>query len=104
VVLFEASRLTDWVEKTCHEDVARWLGLAPDAPGFVSWDVFDAVLTPGDVIVSDLLIWPRSPDRGQFAGFESKIRSFSRPGPPYHDNREGRGSEDQRTNVTGLRS
>jgi len=33
------------------KDVATWLGLAPDAPGLVAWDVFDAVLTPGDVIV-----------------------------------------------------
>jgi hypothetical protein len=35
----------------CHEDVARWLGLKTDAPRFVSWDVFDAVLTPGDIIL-----------------------------------------------------
>ena len=35
--------------------VARWLGLAPDAPGLVAWDVFDAVLTPGEIIV--LLSW-----------------------------------------------
>jgi hypothetical protein len=34
----------------CHEDLARWLGLKTDAPGFVSWAVFDAVPTPGDII------------------------------------------------------
>jgi hypothetical protein len=29
------------------DEVAEWLGLAPDASGLVAWDVFDAVLTPG---------------------------------------------------------
>src|SRR3954451_11723169 len=29
-------------------DVARLLGFTPDADGLVAWDVFDAVLTPGD--------------------------------------------------------
>ena len=51
VILIDARRPKEWVEKTDPEDVARWLGLAPDAPGFVSWDVFDAVLTPGDIIL-----------------------------------------------------
>jgi hypothetical protein len=27
----------------------------PDAPGLVGWDIFDAVLTPGDVIL--LMSW-----------------------------------------------
>lgn len=36
------------------EAVASWLGYAP-AAGLVAWDVFDAVLTPGDVIL--LLSW-----------------------------------------------
>ena len=33
------------------DDLARALGLRSDAPGLVAWDVFDAVLTPGDVIL-----------------------------------------------------
>jgi heme-degrading monooxygenase HmoA len=37
------------------EEVATWLGLAPTALGLVAWDVFDAVLTPGDVIL--LISW-----------------------------------------------
>jgi hypothetical protein len=37
------------------EEIAGWLGFVPDAPGLVAWDVFDAVLTPGDVIL--LLSW-----------------------------------------------
>lgn len=30
---------------------AGWLGLAADAPGLVAWDVFDAVLAPGEVLL-----------------------------------------------------
>ena len=33
----------------------RGSGLVPRAPGLVAWDVFDAVLTPGDVIL--LMSW-----------------------------------------------
>ena len=32
-------------------EVANWFGLAADADGLVSWDIFEAVLTPGDVIL-----------------------------------------------------
>ncbi|NMO91719.1 antibiotic biosynthesis monooxygenase [Actinomycetospora sp. TBRC 11914] len=32
-------------------EVASWLGLVPDAAGLVAWDVFDAVLEPGDVVL-----------------------------------------------------
>jgi hypothetical protein len=39
--------------------VAGYLGLDPDATGLVGWDVFDAVLTPGELIL--LLSW-RHPD------------------------------------------
>jgi heme-degrading monooxygenase HmoA len=37
--------------RAAGHEVARWLGLAPAASGLVAWDVFDAVLTPGDVIL-----------------------------------------------------
>ena len=37
------------------EATARWLGLEAEAPGLLSWDVFDAVLTPGDLLL--LLSW-----------------------------------------------
>ena len=36
-------------------EIARWLGLAPAASGLVAWDVFDAVLTPGDAVL--LMSW-----------------------------------------------
>ena len=32
-------------------DCAEFLGLNPDADGLVAWDVFDAVLTPGELIL-----------------------------------------------------
>jgi len=67
--LIDAKRPKEWVEKTCHEDVARWLGLKTDAPGFVSWDVFDAVLTPGDIIL--LTSWR---DRGAAETFEAATK------------------------------
>jgi heme-degrading monooxygenase HmoA len=55
VTLIDGKRPPDWVEGAGADAVASWLGLAPDAPGLVAWDVFDAVLTPGDVIV--LMSW-----------------------------------------------
>jgi hypothetical protein len=64
VILIDARRPKEWVEKACHEDVARWLGLNPEAKGLVSWDVFDAVLTPGDIIL--LTSWR---DRGTAEAF-----------------------------------
>jgi heme-degrading monooxygenase HmoA len=33
------------------ERVARNLGLAIEAPGLIAWDIFDAVLTPGDILL-----------------------------------------------------
>ena len=51
VILIDAKRPADWVEKTAPQQIAAWLGLKPDAAGLVAWDVFDAVLTPGDIIL-----------------------------------------------------
>jgi heme-degrading monooxygenase HmoA len=53
--LIDARRASDWVANASPGDVAAAFGLAPGARGLVSWDVFDAVLTPGDVIL--LLSW-----------------------------------------------
>lgn len=33
------------------DGVAQWLGLNPGADGLVFWDAYDAVLSPGDVIL-----------------------------------------------------
>jgi heme-degrading monooxygenase HmoA len=51
VTLVDGERPAEWVRKTSPEDVARWLGLAAGAEGLVGWDVFDAVVTPGQIIL-----------------------------------------------------
>lgn len=66
VTLIDAKRPADWVATSSPKDVAKWLGLAPDAPGLVGWDVFDAVLTPGDIIL--LMSWR---DQGAAEAFEA---------------------------------
>jgi heme-degrading monooxygenase HmoA len=51
ITLIDGRRPPEWVERTRPDEVATWLGLRPDAAGLTVWDVFDAVLTPGDVIL-----------------------------------------------------
>jgi heme-degrading monooxygenase HmoA len=51
VTLTDGKRPADWVKGAKAEDVAAALGLERAAAGLTAWDVFDAVLTPGDVIL-----------------------------------------------------
>jgi heme-degrading monooxygenase HmoA len=51
ITLIDARRPPEWVEQTDPDEVAKWLGLALEAEGLIAWDVFDAVLTPGDIIL-----------------------------------------------------
>lgn len=55
VTLIDGKQAADWVAQTDPIETARWLGLMPEADGLVGWDVFDAVLTPGDVVL--VLSW-----------------------------------------------
>jgi heme-degrading monooxygenase HmoA len=55
VILVDGKRPSEWVKNTSAEDVAKWLGLPSKTEALVRWDVFDAVLTPGDVIL--LMTW-----------------------------------------------
>jgi heme-degrading monooxygenase HmoA len=55
VTLIDARRSPDWVRESTPEDVAASLGFDRDAAGLSSWDVFDAVLSPGEVIL--MLSW-----------------------------------------------
>ena len=75
-MLIDAQQSPSRGEKTTPDEVAKWLGLDAHAAGLASWDVFDAVLTPGDVIL--LLTWrdhadaetvrrDRGPSRGREA-------------------------------------
>ncbi len=49
-VLLDGKRPFEWVKQARAHEVAEWLGVDGNGDGLVSWDVFDAVLTPGDVI------------------------------------------------------
>ena len=55
MTLIDGKRSPDWVKRSKPEDVAMWLGFVPGAIGLVAWDVFDAVLAPGDIIL--MLTW-----------------------------------------------
>jgi heme-degrading monooxygenase HmoA len=55
VTLIDAKRPAQWAEASKPADCVKYLGLKPDAVGMVHWDVFDAVLTPGDLIL--LVSW-----------------------------------------------
>jgi heme-degrading monooxygenase HmoA len=68
VTLIDARRPPEWVEQANAGDVAQWLGLPADASGLVAWDVFDAVLTPGDIIL--LVSWR---DQAAAKTFESAV-------------------------------
>ena len=68
ITLIDAKRPPEWVKEARPDDVAKWLGLAHDASGIVAWDVFHAVLTPGDIIL--LVSWR---DRAAAEAFECMV-------------------------------
>jgi len=51
VILIDAKRPAGWLEKATAQQVAESLSFDPQAKGLVARDVFNAVLTPGDVIL-----------------------------------------------------
>jgi heme-degrading monooxygenase HmoA len=51
ITLITAKRPATFQETTNPEDCAEFLGLNPYADGLVSYEVFEAVLTPGDLIL-----------------------------------------------------
>jgi heme-degrading monooxygenase HmoA len=50
VVIFDGKRTPEWVSENGPAGIARWFSLDTEVPGLVTWDSFDAVLSPGDVI------------------------------------------------------
>jgi heme-degrading monooxygenase HmoA len=68
VTLVDAMRPAEWVAAVRPEEVGTALGLVRDAPGLVAWDVFDAVLQPGEVVL--MLSWR---DRGSAEAFEKGL-------------------------------
>jgi len=55
VTLIDGARSHDAVARATPQAVASWLGWSPDASGLVSWDVYEAVLSPGEIIV--MIVW-----------------------------------------------
>jgi heme-degrading monooxygenase HmoA len=57
-----------WPDTSCESSdapgISNYLGLRPKAARLVGWDVFDAVLTPGDVIL--MMVWKSKDDADAF--------------------------------------
>jgi heme-degrading monooxygenase HmoA len=68
ITLIDAKRPAQWAETSNAVACSDYLGLDRYAGGMVSWDVFDAVLTPGDLIL--LVSWRT---RGDAEAFEDTL-------------------------------
>jgi heme-degrading monooxygenase HmoA len=68
VTLVDSKQSAEWVQHTGPQDVAKWLGADVNSDGVVAWDVFEAVLTPGDIIL--LISWH---DEGAADYFEGRF-------------------------------
>lgn len=55
ITLLDATRPAEQVKNASAQEVAGWLGLDTNAGGLVAWDVYDAVLSPGGIIL--MLSW-----------------------------------------------
>ena len=109
IELRDGTREIEWVKSATAEEVAASLGMPKirsDSAGLVSWDVFEAVLTPGDVIL--LCTWKAdkaarsegddglsSPQRGHTTSRRVRIvRDYGmfdrREAPQYYPDAKGR--------------
>jgi hypothetical protein len=76
-VLISATRVRD-DDSMSAEGAAAWFGLDPDAPDLAFWDVYDAVLEPGDMILQTA--WRDATEAAAFAAsddFPEAARSAS---------------------------
>jgi heme-degrading monooxygenase HmoA len=55
VTLITMKRPAEWKETNNPADCAQMMGLDPRGEGLLEWDLFDALLTPGDLIL--LISW-----------------------------------------------
>ncbi|WP_342738641.1 antibiotic biosynthesis monooxygenase [Bradyrhizobium sp. B117] len=55
VTLISANRSTEWKQTNNPYECAEWLGLNPWAADCMSWDIFETLLTPGELIL--LISW-----------------------------------------------
>ena len=65
VTLIDAQLSATSCDMGSTSGTASYLGLNSKAQGLASWDVYDAVLTPGDVIL--MMAWKTTADAGAFA-------------------------------------
>jgi heme-degrading monooxygenase HmoA len=65
VTVTDAKRPAEWVKASSPETVAAVLGWEDGASGLVAWDVLDAVLTPGDLVL--LMTWRDEAAADRFA-------------------------------------
>jgi len=68
IILIDAKRSAGSDAAADAAACSKYLGLDPGASGLVGWDVFDAVLTPGDLIL--LTSWRTSADAQAFEASE----------------------------------
>lgn len=69
VVLIDAARTEEVAPGATPPQLARWLGLGSDAHGLRFWDVYDAVLNPGDLILQTA--WQ---DEAAARAFETSVK------------------------------
>ena len=65
VTLLDANCSPDWLKQARADEAMKSLGVDTSAPGLVTWDVFDALMTPGDLIA--VVTWR---DRAAAEAFE----------------------------------
>ena len=68
ISLIDIKRPEKCEETNSPADCAEWLGLN-SIDGYVSWDIFDAVLSPGDIIL--LISWRDRTGAEEFEGAAS---------------------------------
>jgi heme-degrading monooxygenase HmoA len=51
VTLVDTGTSLERVKSSSPDGIAEWLGLDPNARSLIAWDVFEAVLTPGDAVL-----------------------------------------------------
>jgi heme-degrading monooxygenase HmoA len=66
ITLINAVRPKVWPETSSAADCAEFLGLNPYADRMLGWDVFEAVLTPGDLIL--MISWQDNAAAERFDG------------------------------------
>lgn len=103
LTFIDTTRPKEWPETKSADACADFLGLNREAPGLVAWDVFEAVLTPGDLILlqswktaanaQDFENFMELPDGGRFRSVRV-VRDYGmfdrREAPQFYPDAEGR--------------